>query len=85
MVEPQRIVDPLREVNTHKRRLVWAREAIQNEDKYGALDGTSRYNNIPRAYSSYVALLCDIIYARPSSYDEATKIKLWKEAMTEVY
>ena len=42
MVEPQRLVDPLREVNTHKRRLVWAQEAIQDEDKYGALDGTSR-------------------------------------------
>ena len=32
-----------------------------------------------------MALLCDIIDANPSSYEEATEKKEWKDAMTEEY
>ena len=39
---------------------------------------------MPQTHSSYVALLSDIIYTDPSSYEEAVE-KKWKEAMIEEY
>ena len=38
-----------------------------------------------RSYSSYVALLCDIIDKEPSNYEEATEKKEWKDGMIEEY
>ena len=40
---------------------------------------------MPQAHSSYVALFYDIIDADPSSYEEASEKKEWKEAMIEEY
>ena len=39
---------------------------------------------MPRTHFSYVAMLCDIIDADISSYEEATK-KKWKETMIKEY
>ena len=36
-------------------------------------------------YSKYVACLCDIIEVELSSYEEATKNMVWKDAMEEEY
>ena len=36
-----------------------------------------------RSYSSYVALLCDIIDKEPSNYEEMEERKEWKDAMIE--
>ena len=36
-------------------------------------------------YNSFVALLCDIIDKEPSTYEEATKNKEWKDSMIEKY
>ena len=47
MVEPQKPIDSPREVVTYKRRLAWAREIIQNVEKYGALDGSFRESKRP--------------------------------------
>ena len=85
MTEPQRPVVPPRELNTHKRRPAWEREIIQGAEKYGALDETSKENKKPRPYSSYVALLCDIINAEHSIYEEAAEKKEWKDALIEEY
>ena len=38
-----------------------------------------------RSYSSYVALLCDIIDKEPSNYEEELKNKEWKDDMIEEY
>ena len=38
-----------------------------------------------RSYSSYVALLCDIIDKEPSNYEEAVENKEWKDSMIEEY
>ena len=84
MTEPQRPKDPPKEVS-HKRRPVWARELIQDAEKYGAPDGSLRESKRPPTYSSYVALLSDIIDAKPSSFEEAVEKKVWKDAMHEEY
>ena len=72
-------------MNKHKRRPTWAREIIQDAEKYGAPDGTSKESKRPQPYSIYVALLCDIINAEPSSYEEAIEKKEWKDAMIKEY
>ena len=59
--EPQRPVDPPQEKNPHKRKLAWVREIIQGVERYGASDETHRGRKRTSSYSSYVALLCDII------------------------
>ena len=81
MAEPQRHV----EMNTKKRRPAWAREIIQDVKNYGAPDGSFRERKKPRAYSSDVALLCDIIDVDPAYYEEIIENKVWKDAMNEEY
>ena len=62
MIEPQRQVDPPKEVS-HKRKPVSAHEVIQDAKKYGAPEGSLRESKRPCTYSSYVVLLSDIIDA----------------------
>ena len=75
MEEPQELVDPPREKNSHKRKPTWVREAILDAGRYGAPEGIHRESKRPRPYSSYVALLFDIINKEPSSYEEAIEKK----------
>ena len=82
MTKPHRPEDPPKEVS-HKRRPTWAHELIQDVEKYGSLDGSLRESKRPHTYSSYVALLFDIIDAKPSIFEEAVEKKVWKDAMLE--
>ena len=52
MTEPQRPKDPPKEVS-NKRRPAWARELIQDVEKYGAPNGSLRESKIQRTYSNY--------------------------------
>ena len=83
--EPQDLVDPPCEKNSYKRKPTWVREAILDAKRYGAPEGKHRERKRPRPYSSYVALLYDIIDNEPSNYEEATEKKEWKDAMIEDY
>ena len=84
MAEPQRPVDPPKEVSL-KRKPAWAREAIQDAERYGAPEGSLRDSKRPRTYSSYVALLSDIIDAKLSSFEEVVGKQVWKDVMHEEY
>ena len=70
---------------TYKRRPSWVREVVMDAEKYGAPDGTSREKKRPKIFSSYLTLLCGIIDQEPVSYEEATKKKVWQDAMIEEY
>ena len=70
---------------TYKRILSWAHDIIQDAKKYGALDGSFREIKVSRTYSSYMALLSDIIDAEPSIYEEVVEKKVWKDTMLEEY
>ena len=83
--EPQEPVDPPREKNSYETKPTCIREAILDAERYGALEGIDRERKRPRPYSSYVALLCDIIDKEPSSYEEAIEKKEWKDDMIEEY
>jgi hypothetical protein len=51
---------------SHKRKIAWAREIIQYGEKYGVLEGTTRQVKRPRPFSSYMALMCDILEKEPT-------------------
>ena len=68
-----------------KRKPAWVREIIQEAERYGTLEGSTRTSKISKPYSSYVALMCDLINQEPTSYKEAAQKKEWVEAMTEEY
>ena len=83
--EPQSPVDPPLEKNPHKRNPSWVKELIQGVKRYGALTENHIERKRTRSCSEYVALLCDFIDKEPSSYEEATERKEWKDAMIEEY
>jgi hypothetical protein len=60
---------------SHKRKPAWARELIQNEEKYGAPEGTMRQRKKPKPFSNYVALMCDFIDKEPTSFEEVVHKK----------
>ena len=67
--EDQELEEP-QEKNPHKRKPDWVREIIQGAQRYGASEETHRGRKRTRSYSSYVALICDIIDKEPSNYEE---------------
>ena len=80
MIEPQE--PPMMEIS-RKRKPAWAREIIQEAERYGAPEGSTRISKNPKPFSSYVALMCDLVDQEPTNYEEAIQKKEWVEAMTE--
>ena len=76
MLEPQET--PTMDVS-RKRKLDWVREIIQEAERYGALERSTRTRKISKPYSSYVASMCDLVYQEPTSYEEAAQKKEWVE------
>jgi hypothetical protein len=70
---------------SHKRNSAWARELIQDGEKYGAPEGTMRQVKKPKPFSSYMALMCDLLEKEPTCFEEAIQKKEWADAMTEEY
>jgi hypothetical protein len=81
------MVEPLKptEIPSHKRRLAWAQELIGDAERIGALEKSFMESMKPKLYSNYVACLCDIMDAKPSSYEEAIENQVWKDVMEEEY
>jgi hypothetical protein len=70
---------------SHKRKPAWAKELIQDGEKYGVLKGTTRHVKKPKPFSSYMALMCDLLENEPTYFEEAIQKKEWVDAMTEEY
>jgi hypothetical protein len=69
----------------HKRKPAWARELIQDGEKYGVPQGTMRQVKRPKPFSSYTALMCDLLEEEPTCFEESIQRKEWADAMTEEY
>jgi hypothetical protein len=69
----------------HKRKTTWAREIIQDGEKYGVPQGTTRQVKRPNPFSSYTSLMCDLLEEEPTCFEEAIQRKEWADAMTEEY
>jgi hypothetical protein len=61
------------------------RELIQDGEKYGAPEGAMRQSKKPKPFSSYMALMCDLIKNEPTCFEEAIQKKEWVDAMTKEY
>ena len=70
---------------SRKRKPAWVREIIQEAEIYGAPEGSTRTSKRSNPYSSYVALMCDLVDQEPTSYEEAELKKEWVEEMTKEY
>jgi hypothetical protein len=70
---------------SHKRKPAWARELIQDGEKYGALEGTTRQVKKPKPFSNYMSLMCDLLEKEPTCFEEAIQKKEWADSMTEEY
>jgi hypothetical protein len=70
---------------SHKRKHVWARELIQDGEKYGIPEETTRQVKRPKPFSSYMALMCDLLEKEPTCFEEAIQKKEWADVMTDEY
>ena len=72
MLEPQ---EPPTMNMSRKRKPAWAREIIQEAEKYGAPEGSTRVSKKSKPFSSYVALMCDLVHQESTSYGDAIQKK----------
>ncbi len=70
---------------SHKRKPAWAREIIHEAERFGTPEGSSEQSKKPKPFSSYLALICDLVDQEPSCFEEAVQKKEWVEAMMEEY
>ena len=68
MLEPQE--PPTMDIS-RKRKSAWVREIIQEAERYGAPEGSTRTIQRSNQFSSYVALMCDIVDKEHTSYEES--------------
>jgi hypothetical protein len=55
----------------HKRNPSWARDLIQDGEKYGVPEGTTRQVKRPKPFSSYTTLMCDLLEEEPTCFEES--------------
>jgi hypothetical protein len=70
---------------SHKIKPSWERELIQDGEKYGVPERTTRHVKRPKPFSSYMALMCDLLEKEPTLFEEAIQKKEWVDAMTDEY
>jgi hypothetical protein len=68
-----------------KRKPGWLKETMQEAEKIAAPKGTFRESKRPHRYGGYAALMNNISDFEPSSFEEADKLQVWKDAMLEDY
>jgi hypothetical protein len=79
------VQEPPQMTFSHKINPTWERELIQDGEKYGVPEGTSRQVKRPKPFSSYTTLMCDLLDEEPICFEEAIQKKEWADAMTEEY
>ena len=67
MLEPQE--PPTMDIS-RKIKPAWVREIIQELEKYGALEDSTRVRKRSNPFSSCVALMCDLVDKEPTNYEE---------------
>ena len=58
---------------------------MQDAKGHKAPHRTHRESKRPQRFSSYVAFMSHIIDLEPTTYEEASRHQVWKDAMTEVF
>ena len=73
------------EADSRKKKPRWLLETLKEAKAAGAPSKAVRESRQPERFSSYIALVTDIIETEPSSYEEAANQQVWREAMVEEY
>jgi hypothetical protein len=60
---------------SHKINPSWAREIIQDGEKYGVPKVTTIHVKRPKPLSSYRALMCDLLEKEPNFFEESIQKK----------
>jgi hypothetical protein len=68
---------------SHKINPAWARELIQDGDKYGVPEGTTRHVKKPKPFSNYMDFMCDLLEKKTTCFEESIQKKEWANDMTE--
>ena len=68
-----------------KKRPLWARNIMQEAEKFSAPKGTFRESKRPQTFDNYYALMCKLIDFKPSCFESAIGQQVWKDAMFEEY
>jgi hypothetical protein len=79
------VQEPPQMTFSHKRKPAWERELIQDGEKYGVPEGTTRQVKRPKPFSSYMTLMCNLLDEEPTCFEEAIQKKEWVDAMKEEY
>jgi hypothetical protein len=69
------VQEPPQMMILHKRKKAWAREHIQDGEKYGVPQGTTRQVKRPKLFSSYTTLMCDLLEEESTFFEEAIQRK----------
>ena len=68
-----------------KKRSTWLRPILEEVEGHATPDGTSGGVKKRKIFTSYAALMKNLIDAEPSTYEEVTSQQVWKEVMNEAY
>ena len=74
-----------RDVAIIKKRPAWLRDTLQDAKGHATPNGTFKERKKTQRFLSYMALMSHIIDSEPSSYEEATCQRVWRDAMIEEY
>jgi hypothetical protein len=82
-LEPVEVLERTLEEPPAKRKPGWLKEIVQEAERIVSPEGTFRETKRPHRFGGYVALMSSISDVEPSSFEEADKLQVWKDAMLE--
>jgi hypothetical protein len=72
--------------SSSRRRPKWVERTLREAQEQVEAPQTSvRMSRAPQRFSSYMALMSELIEAEPSSFQEASEQQVWRDAMMEEY
>jgi hypothetical protein len=72
--------------STRRRKTRWVEQTLREAQEYVGAPRTSvRESRAPQRFSSYMALMSELLEAEPSSFQEASQQQVWRDAMVEEY
>jgi hypothetical protein len=84
-LEPVEELERTLEEPPAKRKPGWLKETMQEAKRIVAPKGTFKESKRPHRFGGYVPLMSSISDVEPSSFEEADKLQVWKDAMLEEY
>jgi hypothetical protein len=84
-LEPTEVLEITLEEPPVKIKLGWLKEIVQEAERIASPKGNFKERKMPHRFGGYVALMRSISDVKTSSFEEANKLQVWKDAMLEEY